>query len=240
MSRTTGSLLLMLLLACGASSVAEDGIYKQRRASRDGTGKVYMGREIALVMGYQGASWLERPSREQEERTDLLLERLGLEADDVVADMGAGTGYFSLPMARLVPQGSVLAVDLQPQMLRIIDQRVRDGGIDGGIQNIETIQATETDPGLPTGVVDLAIFVDVYHELSHPREVMTEVVDALRPGGRVVLIEYRAEDPSVPIKPLHKMSQRQAKREMAAVGLTWTETADLLPQQHFMVFHKPE
>ena len=221
--------LLLVSLADGGS------LYSQRRPTRDGIGKVYMGREIALVMGYQGAGWLERPSRQREERSDLLIDALSLDVTDTVADIGAGTGYFSLPIAARVPEGRVLAVDLQPQMLTIIEQRVRTYGI----SNVETVLATETDPNLDAASVDLALFVDVYHEISHPFEVMTEIVRALKPGGRVVLIEYRAEDPEVPIKPLHKMTQRQARKEMKAVGLRWVETLDLLPQQHFMVFEKP-
>lgn len=221
---------LVLTMAAG-SSVADDR-YQERQPSRDGIGRVYMGREIAFVMGYQGARWLDRPTRKDEERTDLLVDSLPLEADDVVADIGAGTGYFSVPIARRVPDGRVLAVDLQPQMLESVRRRAALAGLD----NIEAVQATETNPGLPVGSVDLALFVDVYHEISHPWEVMGRVVESLAPDGLVVLVEYRAEDPSVPIKPLHKMSERQARREMHAVGLTWLETIDVLPQQHILVF----
>ena len=211
------------------------GHYTYGRGSLDGIGKFYMGREISHVMGHLGAGWLERPSREREERTDLLLENLSLESDSVVADMGAGTGYFSLPMAAQVAQGRVLAVDIQPEMLAIIEDRSTAAGID----NIERILATETDPGLPRAAVDMALFVDAYHEFAYPREVMSAVFEALVPGGRVVLVEYRGEDPRVPIKPLHKMTEEQARREMAAVGLEWLETKDILPQQHLMVFQRP-
>jgi precorrin-6B methylase 2 len=209
--------------------------YTLTEASPDGIGKVYQGREISFVMGHQGAGWLERPTREAEERTDLLLDNLPLEADDLVADIGAGTGYFSLPMAARVPQGRVLAVDIQQEMLDIIKHRAQSAGI----ANVEPLLATETDPGLPPGAVDLVLLVDAYHEFSHPREVMTGIVQGLRRGGRLVLIEYRGEDPAVPILALHKMTQAQARKEMAAVGLKWVETKDVLPQQHFMVFRKP-
>lgn len=209
--------------------------YSTRPASPDGIGKVYMGREISFVMGHLGAGWLERPTREAEERTDLLLDNLPLEADDVVADLGAGTGYFSLPMARRVPAGRVLAVDIQPEMLEIVSRRAQAAGL----ANVEPVLASETDPGLPPGQVDLVLMVDAYHEFSHPREVMTGIVRGLKPGGRVVLIEYRAEDPAVPILELHKMSEAQARREMEAVGLEWVQTRDILPQQHFLVFRKP-
>ncbi len=217
------------------SSPASASPYTSRRASPDGIGKVYMGREISFVMGHLGAGWLERPTREAEERTDLLLDNLPLTTDAVVADIGAGTGYFSLPIARRVPAGRVLAVDIQQEMLDIVQRRASSAGL----ANVEALLATETDPRLPAGEVDLVLMVDAYHEFSHPFEVMTGIVNGLKPGGRVVLIEYRAEDPRVPILTLHKMSEAQARREMAVVGLEWVETRDVLPQQHFMVFRKP-
>ena len=249
MHRTTPSplvlsgLLLALSLtlpACAketpraAAAVATD-VYTLTEASPDGIGKVYQGREISFVMGHLGAGWLERPTREAEERTDLVLDNLPLEADDLVADMGAGTGYFSLPIAARVPKGRVLAVDIQQEMLDIINRRAKSAGI----ANVEPLLATETDPRLPPGAVDLVLLVDAYHEFSHPREVMTGIVQGLRSGGRLVLIEYRGEDPAVPILALHKMTQAQARKEMEVVGLEWVETKDVLPQQHFMVFRKP-
>lgn len=237
--------LLTLLLWGGAAGCAEPPAgaaagnaaagYRSAPASRDGIGKFYMGREISQVMGHLGAGWLERPTREREERTDLLLERLPLSGDDVVADLGAGTGYFSLPIARRVPDGRVLAVDIQPEMLALIESRMASEGV----ANIELVLATEQDPRLPPGAVDLVLIVDAYHEFAYPREVMQAVFAALRPGGRVVLIEYRAEDPAVWIKPLHKLSEAQARLELEAVGLRWAETQDFLPQQHFLVFEKP-
>ncbi len=214
---------------------APDQVYTETGASPDGIGKVYEGREISFVMGHLGAGWLERPTREAEERTDLLLDNLPLEVDDVVADIGAGTGYFSVPIAARVPGGRVLAVDIQQEMLDIIASRTQSAGV----RNVEPLLATETDPRLPPGSVDLVLIVDAYHEFSHPREVMTGIVKGLKAGGRLVLIEYRGEDPSVPILALHKMTQAQARREMAAVGLEWVETKDVLPQQHFMIFRKP-
>jgi ubiquinone/menaquinone biosynthesis C-methylase UbiE len=240
--------LLLALPACGdqadtepdpapaaAEAPAAASPYRIGRASRDGIGKFYLDREISHVMGHLGAAWLERPRREREERTDLLIEALPLAPDSTVADIGAGTGYFSFPMARRVPQGRVLAVDIQPEMLDIIERRKAAGEP----ANVETILGTPTDPRLPAGAVDLILLVDAYHEFSHPLEMGRAMARALRPGGRLVLIEYRGEDPSVPIKPLHKMTQAQARREMEALGLEWERTEDFLPQQHFMVFRKP-
>jgi ubiquinone/menaquinone biosynthesis C-methylase UbiE len=244
--RTLGTAFALVLAGSGAACASDapapaadsgtGGIYEYRTASRDGIGKYYMGREISHVMGHLGAGWLERPSREAEERTDLLIENLPLDPGDVAADIGAGTGYFSLPMARRVGDGGrVLAVDIQPEMLAIITERAEADGV----ENVDPILATETDPRLPANTVDLVLMVDAYHEFSYPREVMEGIVSGLKTGGRVILIEYRAEDPRVPIKPLHKMSADQAIAEMAAVGLEWSETLDFLPQQHFMVFRKP-
>ncbi|NET02158.1 MAG: methyltransferase domain-containing protein [Sphaerospermopsis sp. SIO1G2] len=210
-------------------------IYEQRQNhSSDGIGKFYMGREIANVMGYTGAGWLERPSREIEEKTSQIVELLDLKPDHVVADIGAGTGYLSFLIAPLLTEGKVLAVDIQPQMLEIIDYFKQEKNIN----NVQPILATETNPNLPATSIDFAIFVDAYHELGYPQEVMTEIVKALKPGGKVVLVEYRAENPFIRIKRLHKMSQRQVKKEMQAVGLVFQETKNNLPQQHFMVFTK--
>lgn len=220
----------------GGNSHQHDRHYEFRAPSRDGIGKVYMGREISHVMGHVGAGWLERAAREREERTDLLLENLPLKRGSVAADIGAGTGYFSLPMARRVGvEGRILAVDIQPEMLAIITDRVKAQGLG----NVDTILATETDPRLPPNTVDLALLVDAYHEFSHPREVMQGIAAGLKPGGYVVLIEYRAEDPSVPIKRLHKMTEAQAIAELEAAGLQWIVTRDFLPQQHFLLFRKP-
>ena len=225
-------------LLCGsvwAASGEPDTHYEQRAPSRDGIGKLYMGREISHVMGHLGAGWLERSSRTREERTDLLIKRLPIDPDDVVADIGAGTGYFSFPVAERVPGGRVLAVDIQPEMLTIIERKAHSLEID----NVEAVLGTATNPGLPTAGVDLAFIVDAYHEFSHPREMGRALFDALKPGGKLVLVEYRAEDPTVPIKRLHKMSEAQAIKEMRAIGLQWSATDDYLPQQHVMIFTKP-
>lgn len=242
MSRLHGLLFLVIVAVAFAGvlnardvGAADDaGRYTEKTASRDGIGKVYMGREISHVMGHRGAGWLERPTRERQERTDLLIERLPLSPGDVVADIGAGTGYFSIPIAKRVPQGRVLAVDIQQEMLEIIERRQRNGAP----ANIETVLGTISDPNLPASTVDLILLVDAYHEFSHPHEMGTAMADALKPGGKLILVEYRAEDSAVPIKPLHKMSERQAIDEMRAIGLQHLRTEDFLPQQHFMVFEK--
>lgn len=210
-------------------------IYSRKTPSRDGIGKVYMNREISFVMGHRGANWLERPTREREERTDLVIENMELEPDAVVADIGAGSGYFTMRISSRVPQGRVLAVDIQQEMLDVIEKRV--AAAEAG--NVRTILGTPTDPSLPTSGVDAALMVDAYHEFSHPREMMTALVEALRPGGRAFLVEYREEDPSVPILPLHKMSEAQTRLEMEAVGLEFVENRSMLPQQHFLIFRKP-
>ncbi|MGK7888003.1 MAG: class I SAM-dependent methyltransferase [Leptolyngbyaceae cyanobacterium] len=213
-----------------------DSPYRDRdRPSADGIGKVYMGREIAQVMGYRGAAWLERPSRLQSEKPHLLIANLDLQPDQVVADLGAGTGYLSARLAAKVPQGKVFAVDVQPEMITLLQQRIEGQQL----ENVEPILATVDDPKLPESSVDLAIMVDVYHELEYPYEVMQQVVKALRPGGRVVLVEYRGENPFIMIKRLHKMTEKQARRELAAVGLKWVKTNEDLPTQHIMVFEKP-
>ena len=217
-----------------ADNVSEQH-YQLGPASRDGIGKFYMGREISHVMGHLGAGWLERPSREREERTDLLVANLPLTASSVVADIGAGTGYFSFRIAERIPDGEVLAVDIQQEMLDMIESRKASGAP----SNVTTILGTERDPRLPVAAVDLILLVDAYHEFAYPREMGEAMVRALRPGGRLVLIEYRGEDPSVPIKPLHKMTAEQAIAEMEAIGLEWERTGDFLPQQHFLVFRRP-
>lgn len=202
--------------------------------SADGTGKFYQGREIAHVMGHQGAGWLERSGREEEERTDLLVKAMELEPTDVVADIGAGSGYFSFRMSPLVPRGKVLAVDIQPEMLEMIEGKMKEAGV----ENIRTILGTIEDPKLPNNSVDWVLLVDAYHEFSHPYEMMAQIVESLSPTGKVALVEYRAEDPSVRIKPKHKMTEAQAVKEMQAVGLELVENKDILPQQHLMIFQR--
>lgn len=219
-----------------AQQSARTPVYETRADhDPDGIGKFYMGREIAHVMGYQGAEWLERPERVEEERPDHVVEQMKLKPADVVADIGAGTGYFSFRISRVVKQGKVFAVDIQPEMLSVIEKRKEQLKVD----NVVALRGSEAEANLPENSVDVALLVDVYHEFSFPREMMLSVVKALKPGGRVVQIEYRGEDPNVPIKRVHKMTVAQCRKEMAAVGLVWKETKEFLPQQHFIVYEKP-
>jgi len=230
-------LQLLPMTACAATPtlVPNSQAYEYRsKHDPDGIGKFYLGREIAQVMGHQGAGWLERSSREQEEQPQRLIDDLGLKPTDVVADIGAGTGYFSFRIAPLVPQGKVLAVDVQPEMLDILQYLKQEKKI----TNVEPVLGKEDNPNLPPNSVDLALMVDAYHEFEYPKEMMTAIAQALKPTGRVVLVEYRAENPLVFIKPLHKMSQRQVRKEMDAIGLKWLETKSNLPQQHVMFFGK--
>ena len=199
----------------------------------DGIGKFYMGREIAQVMGHESAYWLERPERAAEEQPDQLVSQLRLRPGAIVADIGAGTGYFSRRLAQAVgPAGRVLAVDVQPEMLALL----KDSSAWLGLTNITPVLGKVTDPQLPPESADLALLVDVYHEFDYPYEMMQGVCRALKPGGRVVLVEYRGEDPAVPIKPLHKMTQAQVKREMYVLPLDWVQTIEVLPRQHIIVF----
>ncbi len=186
-------------------------------------------------MGHEGADWLERPERMREERPDLLLTALNLHSGDVVADIGAGTGYLSWRMAEIVGnRGRVYANDIQPEMLDLL----RTNLAQHHATNFQTVLGTITNAGLPASSIDLAIMVDVYHEFDHPREMMESIVAALKPGGRVVWVEYRAEDPDVQIKKVHKMSEAQVRKEAALLPLEWVQTIETLPQQHIIIFKK--
>lgn len=203
----------------------------------EGTGKFYLGREIAPVMGWQGAGWLERPEREREEHCSKLLKALDIQAGAVVADVGAGSGFYSFPMAKAAgEQGKVLAVEVQKEMLAIIRKRMDKDGV----KNIDLILGTETDPKLPKGKVDLILLVDVYHEFSHPYEMTVAMIDSLKVGGKIVFVEYRLEDPKVPIKLVHKMTERQVLKEMAGFPLKHVKTVGTLPWQHVIILEKTE
>lgn len=220
------------------TAIAENSIamplYREGHASPDGIGKFYQGREIAAVMGFEAAPWLERPGRAQEERPDLLVAELHLERGMTVADIGAGSGYLSRRMVPIVAPGRVFAVDVQPQMVALLTQLSQKPEF----KNLVPIQGGTDDVKLPPASIDLAVLVDVYHELAYPYEVMVSLIRALKPGGRVVLVEYRGEDPAVPIKPLHKMTEAQIRREMSALPLSWERTSERLPMQRIVVFQR--
>ena len=194
-----------------------------------------MGREIAPVMGHLAADWLERPEREKEEQTSKLLPPLKIKPGDVVADIGAGSGYYTMKLAELVgPKGKVYAVDIQPEMLAIIKNRMKAAKV----TNIETIQNTETELKLPAGSTDLILMEDVYHELSYPYEMTEKMVKALKPGGRLVFVEFRLEDDKVPIKLVHKMMEKQVLKEMEGHAVKHVKTLGHLPWQHVIIFEK--
>ena len=229
--------MILVLLGLGffPTALADGWVYETRSFHNpDGIGKVYMGREIAQVMGYEGAGWLERDRRDGEEQPQKVIAGLDLKSTDIVADIGAGTGYFSFRIAPRVPKGKVLAVDVQPEMVEILTTLKTKKHF----SNVQPVLGSVTDVNLAAESVDVALMVDAYHEFEYPKEVMTSIVKALKPGGRVVLIEYRGENPLILIKGLHKMTQNQVQKEMAAVGLTYLETRNSLPQQHLMIFEK--
>jgi ubiquinone/menaquinone biosynthesis C-methylase UbiE len=220
-----------------AESAPPEARYETRTKTRDGIGKIYFGREIAQVMGHQGAGWLERPEREEEERTDVLVEALALRRGDAVADVGAGSGYFSWRMAQRVGEtGAVYAVEIQREFLDLLMANMKKRRVDA---IVKPVLGTVQDPRLPAGSCDLILMVDVYHEFDFPYEMTRGMIRALKPGGRLVFVEYRGEDPAVPIKPLHKMTLAQVRREMAVHPVEFVENIATLPRQHVIVFRKP-
>jgi ubiquinone/menaquinone biosynthesis C-methylase UbiE len=232
------SLTWLVLLAATASAFAGEPNpphYSSVPASPDGIGKVYMGREIAKVMTYHGAEWLERAERVREERPDLVLAALEVKPGVTVADIGAGTGYYSRRIAGIVGgSGTVFAVEIQPEMLRLLQGELAIRNV----TNVKPVLGTETDPRLPPDTIDLALMVDVYHELEYPYEMLVGIVRALKPGGHLVFVEFKGDDPRVPIKKLHTMSEQQVRKEAAAHPLEWVKTVRELPWQYVIVFRK--
>jgi ubiquinone/menaquinone biosynthesis C-methylase UbiE len=226
-SRLWRIVLLPLLLVQALSAADEDKIPPPL------TG--YKGRQIAQTMHYLGASWLTRAERQREEGTELLLAALKVKPGQTVCDMGCGNGYYTLDLARMVGEkGKVLAVDIQPEMLSLLNQRAKQAGI----SNVEPILGTLIDPKLPEAAVDQILCVDVYHEFSHPEHMLRAMHKSLAPGGRLVLVEFRLEDPDVPIKLLHKMSKKQILKELPPNGYKVVEQYDELPWQHVMFFER--
>ena len=230
------------LVACGQSAPKQktvttlDTIYTFGKASPDGTGKFYLGREISHVMGAGGASWLERAEREKEEGTPFVLKKLPLTTSSVVADIGAGTGYYSFRIAKLVPQGRVYAVELQDELINYLNNEKKLSGV----KNVSVVKGSEQSPNLPETSIDLAIMVDVYHELAYPHEMLQNIFKALKPGGKLLLLEYKMEDPSIPIKMLHKMSVKQVDKEMRMNGFEKSSYSGDLPIQHYLLYQKPK
>ena len=220
--------ILFALLTAGPAAAQ----YSDIPASDDGIGKVYLGREIAHVMGHEGADWLERPERISQEQPDRVIAAMELKPTDVVADIGAGTGYFSIRIARKVPQGSVIGEDIQPEMIDLMRESVTRAGVG----NVRPLLGTTEDPHLPAGAVDTVLLVDAYHEFDQPLEMMQGIVKGLKPDGQVVFVEYRGEDPAVPILPHHKMTEPQLSKEMAAVGLHLVRRYEELPWQHVLIY----
>ncbi len=234
--------LLVLGLLCGLSGSytgfgqppASDDVYTFKKGDPNGIGKWYMGREIARVMGYQGMGWLERPSREAEEKTSVLIKNLDIAPADRIADIGAGSGYHVFRMAPLAPEGVIYAVDIQPEMLAEIERRKKEDNI----ENVVLVTGDEKSVNLSENSVDKVLLVDVYHEFNYPVEIINSIVQALRPGGKIYLIEYKGEDESIPIKKLHKLTVNQAVKEMEAAGLKLEANLKNLPRQHCMIFVK--
>lgn len=208
--------------------------YTYKKGDFNGIGKWYMGREIAYVMGFQGVNWLERSEREIEEDVATLIKNMKIKTDDTIADIGAGSGYHVFKMAPLADKGLVYAVDIQPEMLEAIELKKKSKRV----SNVETVLGSAKGINLPKNSLDKVLLVDVYHEFSNPFEMIESIKNALKPNGLLFLIEYRGEDPNVPIKKIHKMTKKQSIAEMRAVGLKLKENIDNLPWQHCMIFEK--
>lgn len=213
-------------------NTSADSVYTYRNPSVDGIGKYYLGREIAHTVSGSATNWLERDNREQEENSNLAIEKMLIKPDDVIADIGAGSGYYSFKIAEKVPNGKVFAEDVQDEMINYLNDRKRKLNS----KNVEVIKGTTTSVNLPPASVNLAIMVDVYHELEYPRETLKSIKNVLKPGGRLLLIEYRAEDPSVHRNRLHKTSVKQLNKELEANGFELSYRGEFLPIQHFLIY----
>lgn len=224
----TFSRLLLTLLAC----LLPAQVFSQATATTP-TPATYMGRQIATTMHYTGAPWLVRESRQREEDCRRLLDELDVQPGQTLCDMGCGNGFYTIQLARLTDrQGKVYAIDIQPEMLEMLETRARQEGI----ENVQPVLSTETDARLPEKSIDLVLLVDVYHEFARPAEMLQAIRASLKPAGRIALAEFRAEDPEVPIKPLHKMSKKQILKEFEANGLKLVREFDGLPWQHLLFF----
>ncbi|HMI02681.1 MAG TPA: class I SAM-dependent methyltransferase [Pedobacter sp.] len=233
-------ILVLLVLAVPALKTSsafaqkKDSVYTYKTPSANGTGKVYMGREIAGIMSFDGMAWLERNSRSKEENTDLAISRLPVSKNGVVADIGAGSGFYTFRIAPKVSGGKVYAVEIQDDAVAYLKNKATELKTD----NVTVIKGAEKSPNLPDGSIDLAIMVDVYHELLYPKEFLQAIKRALKSKGKLLLLEYKQEDPAVAIKPEHKMSVSQVEKELTANGFHLVQNGQFMPIQHFLVFEK--
>ena len=226
-------ILFFAFISISMFSLGQDP-YKIRTGDPNGINKWYMGRQIAQVMSHYGIDWLERDEREMEENTSLLLKNLAVKPGMVIADIGAGSGYHSALLSKMVGIGKVFAVDVEPEMIAYLNERIKQEKL----SRIIPVLSAEQEVSLPENTVDMMLLVDVYHEFAYPYEMALSMRAALKPGGKLVLVEFRSEDPNVPIKSIHKMSKAQAIKELKAAGFAFDKNIDNLPWQHCMVFIK--
>jgi ubiquinone/menaquinone biosynthesis C-methylase UbiE len=212
----------------------QDSVYNYRSPSRHGIGKFYKGREIAGIMSAGGSGWLDRSTRQEEENSSLAVEQMRFESDAAVADIGAGTGYYTFKIAEKVKRGKVFAVEIQDRFIEILKDRISTKGV----KNVEVVKGGTQSPNLPANSIDYALMVDVYHELEYPQEMLKAIKESLKPGGKLILMEYRAEDESIQIIPLHKTSIKQLRKELEANGFKLVGKSDSLPIQHLLFFQK--
>lgn len=226
-------ILLFAFLSLAMFSLGQDR-YKIRTGDPNGINKWYMGRQIAQVMSHYGIDWLEREEREREENTSLLLKNLAVKPGMFIADIGAGSGYHSVLLSKMVGNGKVFAIDVEPEMIAYLNKRIKHEKL----SRIVPVLSTEQKVSLAENTIDMMLLVDVYHEFSYPYEMALSMRSALKPGGKLVLVEFRSEDPTIPIKTIHKMSKAQAIKEFKAAGFAFDKNLDNLPWQHCMVFTK--
>ncbi|AZI26794.1 class I SAM-dependent methyltransferase [Pedobacter sp. G11] len=227
---------IYLLTAVQITVAQEQSTYTFKKPSANGTGKVYMGREIAHVMSFEGVEWLERNSRVKEENTNLAVVSLPLKNNSIVADIGAGSGFYTFRVAQRIPKGKIYAVEIQDEAITFLKKKASDDRY----ANVTVIKGNEQSPNLPANSIDLAFMVDVYHELQYPAAYLSALKKALKPNGQLLLLEYKAEDPAVAIKPEHKMSVTQVKKELSANGFKLVKNGTFLPLQHFLLFEKTD
>ena len=228
--------ILLFFAILQTTTLAAQERYTVKAGDPNGISKWYMGRQIAQVMSHFGIDWLERQEREEEEKTTQLLKNLAVQPGNVIADIGAGSGYHSTLLSKMVGNGKVYAVDVEREMIAYLNERIKREGK----KNIIPVLGTEKTVSLPANSMDMMLLVDVYHEFSFPYEMARSMLEALKPGGKLVLVEFRAEDPNVPIKTIHKMSQQQAVKEFKAAGFSFEKNISNLPWQHCLIFRKPK